>query len=164
MFIVIAQYPAYDEVVKLLKQLSHPEQVLAVCIDMWKEYKTAIESVLPQAIVVIDAFHVIQASTRALGDVRKSVQKALTEEQRIALKQDKNLFVEPIEDLTPDQKERLKQWEETSPQLAQAISLHQKSLYRCSDLEEALDLFGGVGKRSIELFPRTIPRTTPNDL
>ena len=83
----------------------------------------------------------IQASTRALDDVRKSVQHTLTKEERTALKQDKELFAEPYEDLTEEQQTRLKHWESVSPSLAQAIRLHQKlrAFYRCDDLEEALD-------------------------
>lgn len=131
-----------DEVIKLFQELSQPERVIAVAIDMWRGYKTAVETVLPNAIVVIDAFHVIQASTKALGDVRKVVQKSLSKEQREALKRDKELFAEPFEELTKEQQERLKQWEKISPELAQAMQLHQKlrALYRCDDLEEALEL------------------------
>ncbi|MDY0404706.1 ISL3 family transposase [Virgibacillus sp. 179-BFC.A HS] len=131
-----------DEVIKLLQELPQPERVLAVAIDMWRGYKTAVQTVLPDATVVIDAFHVIQASTKALGEVRKVVQKSLSKEQRDALKRDKDLFAEDFEELTKEQKEQLKQWEKTSPELSQAMHIHQKlhALYRCDDLEEALDL------------------------
>ncbi|MEI3613639.1 transposase [Pseudogracilibacillus sp. SO30301A] len=78
-----------DEVIKLLQELPQPERMLAVAIAMWRGYKTAVQAVLPEAIVVIDAFHVIQASTKAVGDVRKDVQKSLSKEQRDALKRDK---------------------------------------------------------------------------
>lgn len=52
--------------------------MIAVAIDMWKPYKTAVQTILPEALVVIDAFHVIQASTEALGKMRKSVQASLS--------------------------------------------------------------------------------------
>lgn len=131
-----------NEVIKILQELAQPERVMAVAIDMWRGYKTAVQTVLPEAIVVIDAFHVIQASTKALGDVRKVVQKSMSKQQRDALKRDKDLFAEAFDDLTKEQQERLKQWEKTSPELAQAMHIHQKlrSLYRCNDVEEALEL------------------------
>ncbi|QDI90063.1 ISL3 family transposase [Salicibibacter halophilus] len=140
-----------EAVMDLFNQLSQPEQVIAVAIDMWRPYQTAIKAALPQAIVVIDAFHVIQASTRALDDVRKSVQHVLTKEERVALKEDKDLFAERTEELTPEQQERLKHWETTSPTLAQAMRLHQKlrQLYQCNDLEEALDHLGAWEKEVI---------------
>ncbi|QDI90166.1 hypothetical protein EPH95_02420 [Salicibibacter halophilus] len=80
-----------EAVMDLFNQLSQPEQVIAVAIDMWRPYQTAIKAALPQAIVVIDAFHVIQASTHALDDVRKSVQHVLTKEERVALKRRQRL-------------------------------------------------------------------------
>jgi transposase len=60
----------------------------------------------------------------------------------MALKQDKDLFSEAYEDLTEEEQDRIKYWENLSPTLAQAIKIHQKlrALYRCDDLEEALDL------------------------
>ncbi|MFC4767572.1 ISL3 family transposase [Effusibacillus consociatus] len=131
-----------DEVAALLRQFKHPEQIIAIAIDMWEPYKTAIETALPHVLVVIDAFHVIQASTKALEEVRKAIQSRLTKEQALALKQDKELFNRPIEDLSADEKERLQAWEQAIPELALAVSLHQKlrCLYRCRDFEEALDL------------------------
>lgn len=131
-----------DEVVSLLQQFSHPERIIGIAIDMWEPYKTAIETALPHVLIVIDAFHVIQASTKALDEVRKTAQNKLNKEQVLALKQDKELFARPIEELTPEEKERLQKWQEDVPELAQAISLHQKlrALYRCRDFEEALNL------------------------
>ena len=130
-----------EEVTSILKSLPHPERIIGIAIDMWDGYKTAIETALPHVMIVIDAFHVIQASTRALDKVRKNVQLSLTKEQRKALKQDKELFSEPMDELTPEQQERLQKWEKAYPELAQAIRLHQKlrTLYRCRDFEEALN-------------------------
>jgi transposase len=130
-----------EEVITILKGLLHPERIIGIAIDMWDGYKTAIETALPHVKVVVDAFHVIQASTRALDEVRKEAQKALSKKQRVALKRDKELFAQPIEELKPEQQERIKHWEAMAPTLAQAIRLHQKlrALYRsCRDLEEAL--------------------------
>jgi hypothetical protein len=131
-----------EDVIALLKSLPHPERIIGIAIDTWDGYRTAIETALPHVMIVIDAFHVIQASTRALDQVRKDVQKTLTKDQRKALKQDKELLAEPKDDLTPEQQERVKQWEKEIPELAQAIRLHQKlrSLYHCQDFEEMMYL------------------------
>ena len=51
-----------EDVIKRLDELTHPERVEAVCIDMWKPYRDAIHEALPNAAVVIDPFHVIQAA------------------------------------------------------------------------------------------------------
>ncbi len=131
-----------EDVISILGQFSHPERIIGIAIDMWEPYKTAIENALPHVLVVIDAFHLIQASTKALDEVRKQAQSKLSKEQALALKQDKELFTKNIEDMTPEEMERLQTWQAAVPELAQALSLHQKlrALYRCRDFEEALTL------------------------
>lgn len=131
-----------DEVIALLQQFASPERIIGIAIDMWEPYKLAIQSALPHVLIVIDAFHLIQASSKALDDVRKAVQTKLNKEQALAMKQEKELFAKPIEDLTEEERVRLKVWEEAIPELALAISLHQKlrALYRCRDFEEGLTL------------------------
>jgi len=59
-----------------------------------------------------------------------------------SMKQEKDLFAKPIEELSAEEKERLEAWEKAIPELAKAISLHQKlrALYRCRDFEDALAL------------------------
>jgi len=59
---------------------------------MWEPYKLAIESALPHVYIVIDAFHLIQASTKALDGVRKTVQTKLNKEQALAMKLDSEKF------------------------------------------------------------------------
>ena len=131
-----------EDVIALLQEFASPERIIGIAIDMWEPYKLAIETALPHVYVVIDAFHLIQASTKALDGVRKTVQTKLNKEQSLAMKQEKELFAKPIEDLTEQERERLKAWEEAIPELAKAISLHQKlrALYRCRDFEEGLTL------------------------
>jgi len=135
-------WPLVDAVITILNEFSHPERIIAIAIDMWEPYKTAIETALPHVLVVIDAFHVIQASTKALDEVRKQTQAKLSKEQSLALKQDKALFTKPLEKLTEAEKEQIQAWQQAVPELAQAISLHQqlRALYRCRDFEEALTL------------------------
>ncbi len=67
-----------EEAVSILQQFSSPGRIIGIAIDMWESYKTAIETALPHVLVVMDAFHVIQASTKALGEVRKQVQAKLS--------------------------------------------------------------------------------------
>jgi transposase len=128
------------DVISILQQFSHPERITAIAIDMWEPYKIAIETALPHARVVIDAFHLIQASTRALDEIRKQAQKKLDKKESLALKKEKELFTKAIEELSEEERERLQFWQDSIPELAQAISLHQKlrSLYRLHDFEEAL--------------------------
>ncbi|HJZ72471.1 MAG TPA: transposase [Vicinamibacterales bacterium] len=45
--------------------------ITAVCTDMWKPYLAAVATVLPQAEVVFDKFHVLQHASAALDEVRR---------------------------------------------------------------------------------------------
>jgi len=47
----------------------------AVCIDMWKPYKQAVESVFPNAEIVVDRFHVMQNLNEALDECRRGILK-----------------------------------------------------------------------------------------
>ncbi|MFB9276610.1 transposase [Cohnella cellulosilytica] len=50
----------------MLQQFATPERIIGIAIDMWEPYKLAIQAALPHVITVIDAFHLIQASSKAL--------------------------------------------------------------------------------------------------
>jgi transposase len=141
-----------DEVIALLRQFASPERIIGIAIDMWEPYKLAIETALPHVHIVIDAFHLIQASTKALDDVRKSVQTKLNKEQALAMKQEKELFAKPIEELTEEERIRLKAWETAIPELAKAISLHQKlrGLYRSQDFDDGLALLADWEKEVLD--------------
>jgi len=45
--------------------------IAAVCTDMWKPYLAAVGTVLPQAEIVFDKFHVLQHASAALDEVRR---------------------------------------------------------------------------------------------
>lgn len=58
----------------LLTEALTPAQrsrIQAVCTDMWRPYLAAVRTVLPQADVVFDKFHVLQHASDALDDVRR---------------------------------------------------------------------------------------------
>lgn len=65
----------------------------------------------------MDTFHVIQASTKTLEEVRKQAQSKLSRQEALALKQDKEIFAKPLEDLTEEEQERFKRWQQIIPEL-----------------------------------------------
>ena len=58
-------------IIKYLESLNNPYAVLNVAIDMWKPYKDSVNQVLPDAVVVVDKFHVIKMANEALERCRK---------------------------------------------------------------------------------------------
>ncbi|PIE42635.1 MAG: ISL3 family transposase, partial [Gammaproteobacteria bacterium] len=69
-------------VIRYLSQLKGLDQVHCVAMDMWKPYRDAVETVIPDAQIVIDKFHVVRMANDALERVRKSLREQLTPKQR----------------------------------------------------------------------------------
>ena len=91
-----------EEVIKLLARLDHPERVEAVSLDMSGSFAPAIRQALPQAILVIDHFHVIQHVMKAF---RKVITGAAKQGKgQILLHHKQSLFLKPLEKLTEEQK------------------------------------------------------------
>ncbi len=51
---------------------------------MWQPYRDAVRSILPEAKIVIDKFHVVRYASDALEAARKEIRKSLTENKRDA--------------------------------------------------------------------------------
>jgi transposase len=51
--------------------LENRDKVRYVAMDKWKPYRDAIQSVLPDATIVIDKFHVVRMANNALEKIRK---------------------------------------------------------------------------------------------
>ena len=60
---------------ELLKKTVKLESVAACVIDMWGPFKIAIEENLPNALVIVDKFHVIKKANEALDNVRKRIRR-----------------------------------------------------------------------------------------
>lgn len=61
-----------DEIIAVLKQQPQGmrEQVQEVSVDMWGGFKRVIKEVFPNALIVIDRFHVIKLVNQALNKLR----------------------------------------------------------------------------------------------
>jgi transposase len=92
-----------EEVIKLLARLDHPERVEAISLDMSGSFAPAIRQVLPQAILVIDHFHVIQHVMKAFRKVVTGCAKQ--GKGQILLHHKQSLFLKPLEKLTEEQKQ-----------------------------------------------------------
>lgn len=54
-------------------------------MDMWRPHKDTVNTVLPEAKVVVDKFHVVRMANQALDYVRKSLKDKLTSKERRTL-------------------------------------------------------------------------------
>jgi transposase len=96
-----------EEVIRLLKRLTHPEKIKAVSMDMSASFAPAVRKCLPHVQIVVDHFHVIQHLMKAFRKVISSW--AHRKEGHILLHRKQMLFLRAREGLTAEQeKERIR--------------------------------------------------------
>ena len=80
------------------------KNIRVVCTDMWKAYLHVIKEKVPNAINVLDKFHIMQKMGKALDKVRASEAKRLKEEDReVILKGSRWCFLKRKFNLTKSQ-------------------------------------------------------------
>ncbi len=109
-----------DEIIEVLNQqtLEIREKVKEVSVDMWGGFPKVIKKVFPQAVIVIDRFHVMKLVNKALNKIRLSLD----------LKGLKNrcLLMKNSPDLTPEEKLDLQELLNQSPCLTIAYELKEE--------------------------------------
>ena len=91
----------------LLETSLTPDQrrwVRCVTMDMWKPFASATRTVLPQADIVHDRFHIAGYLGKAVDDTRKAEHARLAKEGASPLAKSKYLWLKNPENLTADQK------------------------------------------------------------
>lgn len=115
-----------------------------VTMDFAKGYAYAVKKVLPDALIVIDKFHVIQEVNRCVDNVRKDLQNAYRREGydiRI-FKHSKNLFMANLEDLDDKGISALDRWFSAFPELYEAYMVKEtlRDIYCCKDYKTASEM------------------------
>lgn len=85
---------------KAIQSMEGWENIEIVTMDMAKGYRYTINEILPNALVVIDKFHVIQYAQMALNKVRVTVKNKLPKSEQGAFHRSKWLLQSNKEDLT----------------------------------------------------------------
>ena len=78
-------------------------------IDMHQPYEDEIRAQCPRARIIYDHFHLSKLLHRALDDLRRRVQSELPKERRVYLKRSRYVLLKRPENLTPNQRVRLRQ-------------------------------------------------------
>jgi transposase len=106
------------------------ERITTVCTDMWEGYVSAVEEVLPSALLVIDRFHVARHYRNAIDTLRKQevkrLHKELPEEQHDDLKHILWPLRKREADRTLEEQQQLKRLFVLSPVLNQAARLREE--------------------------------------
>jgi len=86
----------------------HCEQIEYVCSDMWKPYLKVIKKKVPQALHILDRFHIVANLNKAINEVRAAEAKRLKKEgYDDVLKNSKYCFLKNPENLTDNQRAKL---------------------------------------------------------
>ncbi len=103
-----------EDIIRVLEQqpLAVREQVEEVSVDMWGGFPKVVEQVFPNAVVVIDRFHVMKAVNEELNKIRRQAGILDRGSKFILLKNGK--------DLTPEQTAKLDQLLRRSKRLEKA--------------------------------------------
>ena len=103
-------------------------------------YAKAVEQVLPEALIVIDKFHVVQEVNRCLDNVRKDLQRYYRSQgvDIRRFKRARNLFMTNWEDLSASGCDRLSEWFEEFGELYDAYMCKEsfRDIYITADTQE----------------------------
>jgi len=112
-------------VMAYLKALHNSFNVKVVTMDMWKPYFDAVQTLLPNAAVVIDKFHVVRMASAAIETVRKLLRAGLDTKARRKLMHDRFILLRRNKDLKPEQKDVLASWSKMFPLLGTGYTLKE---------------------------------------
>lgn len=83
-------------------------KILYVCSDMWRNYLEVIAHRIPDALNILDRFHIVQKLNKALDKVRAGETRRLVQEgYENILKHTKYCFLKNEKNLTPKQEIKL---------------------------------------------------------
>ncbi len=126
-----------------LASLPGKSGVRCVAIDMWEPYRDAVREALPEAIVVVDKFHVQRMGNQGLDEFRRSLGRAATADEKrrkaAGVKKDLALFRKRERDLTVQEQFLLSGWLNNIPELAEAYRLKESyyDIYEAASKEDA---------------------------
>jgi transposase len=130
-------------VLKWMQERIDRNAVEVITMDMWKPYRDAALEVLPNAIVVVDKFHVVKMANHALNTVRKSFREGLDKAGRRKLLRSRHLIMKRRYNLTPEEFKAMQEWTDAVPLLFRAYNAKEDffAIYDCATKAEAMDLY-----------------------
>lgn len=108
-------------------------------------YASAVHDVLPDAIIVIDRFHVMQDINRCVDNVRKDLQNEYRNQgfDSRLFKRSKTLFMANLDDLSNEAISTMQKWFNLFPEMYEAYMVKEtfREIYYCNSYREAEIMF-----------------------
>src|SRR5690625_4593738 len=133
-----------DTVISYLLKLQNIDKIELVAMDMWNPYKSAVNTVIPHARIVIDKFHVVKLANEALEKIRKANRQNVSAKERRQLMRDRYVLLKRRKDLNNfDDQIKLQVWTDMFPLLGQAYELKEQffDIYEAKSVNEAYELY-----------------------
>lgn len=89
-----------DATQKAIMRLRGWQHIEIVTMDMWRPYKTAVKQLIPNAVIVIDRFHVAKMAGEAMEKARKATRIELSDKERKKLKNDRKILLKRRDNIT----------------------------------------------------------------
>jgi len=139
---------------KWLSGLTEPKRVQVVTMDMWKPYRSAVLDVLPNAVCVVDRFHVVKITNNCLNTVRKSFREGLDKKGRRTLLRSRHLLLRRRKSLNDKDFAAMEEWTNAAPLLFNAYQAKEDffDIYEAQSREEAMEIYD-IWKESLD--PKT---------
>lgn len=118
-----------------LQQLQNLERVKIVTMDMKTGYRTVVREVFPDALIVIDKFHIVKMANEQVDSIRKQCCKVAPQD----LKRHRTVFLSRESSLSKKRLAARNKWFKLYPKLEVAYRLKEAffPMYDCSNRAEA---------------------------
>ena len=110
---------------RYLWSLRGREEHEVVTKDMWKPYKAAVAHAMPQAVVVVDKWHVQRMANDSMETARRKFQGQLQPRDRRELKKGRKMFLTRPFNLSPSEALDLDGWLKNTPELRGAYEVKE---------------------------------------
>ena len=130
-------------VTRYLSNRKDRDQVRYVAMDMWRPYRQAVETMIPDATVIIDKFHVVRMANESLERARKAIRSDLTAQQRRGLMRDRFVLLKRRHELTDAEHMRFSGWTLNYPEIGQAYELKEAffEIWDCKTRHQAQEAY-----------------------
>jgi transposase len=121
-----------------LNKIPDKQRVKIVTMDMWMPYKDAVRVMLPDALIVVDRYHVTKMALEAMERVRIEYRKSLPLSGRLALKNDRWLMVRNGDDVHEKDRFVMSLWFHEHPALGEAYRAKEgfRKVWQADTIEE----------------------------
>jgi transposase len=131
------------EVKKFISSLPGYKDIEVATMDMAPAYKYAMNELVPNALCIVDKYHVIQASNRAFNKIRTELKGSISKEQKNLLLRDRWVLLTNKESLDEKAKAMRDRWFSQFPILATAYWIKEglRDIYNAVDRYEAFQMY-----------------------